>query len=621
MGMTASTATAARQFDLRELRRAYEAVREALLAWQRPEGCWEGELSSSALATATAVSAFAAVSRDGFEGFIGPGVAWLVAHQNADGGWGDTPESPSNISTTMLVEAALDLSGVTGPDVEAARRRAEPYLCSGAGPWPEDRVRALQTVYGGDRTFAAPILANCALAPAPDEARVRWEDVPALPFELGCLPRPAFRWLKLDVVSYALPALIAIGQLRHTKQPSRNPVLRALRTAAVMPTLRRLEAIQPESGGFLEATPLTSFVIMSLAGAGRSDHPVARRGLEFLTRSVRPDGSWPIDTNLSHWLTSLAVAALNAGGATPADGAARTRRWLLACQHRQRHPYTGSAPGGWAWTNLSGGVPDADDTSAALLALKELGGEATDAARQGVQWLLDLQNRDGGWPTFCRGWGRLPFDSSAPDLTAHALRAIAAWQGVAPASKEKRAIERGLDYLRRAQRADGAWVPLWFGNQHAPRHGNPVYGTARVLAAYRDLSLATREEPRRGAGWLVQVQNPDGGWGGAAGVPSSIEETALAVDALAGWADDADSRAACHHGCAHLVAQVREGELSHPAPIGLYFAHLWYAERLYPVIWTVSALGRVLATAQIAGLPAGASGRPSSVASAAWAQP
>ena len=32
-------------------------------------------------------------------------------------------------------------------------------------------------------------------------------------------------------------------------------------------TLRLLTRIQPESGGFLEATPLTSFVVMSLIGA------------------------------------------------------------------------------------------------------------------------------------------------------------------------------------------------------------------------------------------------------------------------------------------------------------------------------------------------------------------
>jgi len=398
--MTAAQSITARRSDApslgrvegSEVRRAHETARAALLSWQRPEGCWHGELSPSALATATAVSAFAAVSRERFAGHIGRGVAWLAAHQNADGGWGDTPESPSNLSTALLVEAAMLLSVDPGAEVAAALRRAEPYLRAHAGASVEARIRSLQKVYGEDLTFAAPILTNCALAPAPPATGVRWEDVPALPFELACLPQPCFQWLKLGVVSYALPALIAVGQVRHAQQPSRNPFLRAIRSATVGPALRRLRTIQPSSGGFLEATPLTSFVVMSLAGAGRSDHPVARRGLEFLLQSVRADGSWPVDTNLSHWLTSLSVAALTTGGEALPFDVARTRRWILDCQHRRRHPYTGSAPGGWAWTDCPGGVPDADDTSAALVALRKLwpsgrpgaDRDATDAARRGA---------------------------------------------------------------------------------------------------------------------------------------------------------------------------------------------------------------------------------------------
>jgi len=43
-------------------------------------------------------------------------------------------------------------------------------------------------------------------------------------------------------------------------------------------------------------------------------------------------------------------------------------------------------------------------TRRALLALWNLAGEEhLDSSRAGVQWLLDLQNKDGGIPTFCRG--------------------------------------------------------------------------------------------------------------------------------------------------------------------------------------------------------------------------
>ncbi|MGL5095458.1 MAG: prenyltransferase/squalene oxidase repeat-containing protein, partial [Planctomycetia bacterium] len=374
-------------------------------------------------------------------------------------------------------------------------------------------------------------LCCCALA-----GLVDWREVPALPFELACLPSAWYRRVNLPVVSYALPALIAIGYVRHRKRPSANPVVRGLRSAAVGRALRKLTEVQPASGGFLEATPLTSFVTMSLAGAGRKDHPVVTAGVGFLAASVRPDGSWPIDTHLATWLTTLAVRALGADE-IPVEP---VRRWLLDQQYTVRHPYTDADPGGWAWTPLSGGVPDADDTPGALLALRLLNPKGRDdrtmtAVRAGVGWLLDLQNRDGGWPTFCRGWGYLPFDRSGADLTAHALRALVAWRDELPTlgGRIDAAVVRGVVYLEQTQRPDGSWLPLWFGCQHAPDDENPTYGTARVLLALVDLRLTSSPQGLMAVDWLTAARNADGGWGGAPETPSTVEETALAVEALA----------------------------------------------------------------------------------------
>src|SRR5262249_7922431 len=268
------------------------------------------------------------------------------------------------------------------------------------------------------------------------------------PFELACFPQSWFRLLRLHVVSYALPALIAIGQCVYHHRRPRNPIARLARRLSVRRSLRVLERIQPPNGGFLEATPLTSFVTLSLAGIGLARHPVARKGTAFIVGSVRPDGSWPIDTNLSTWVTTLAVNALAAAGELPnLDRLAELHDWLLGQQYCEWHPYTGADPGGWAWTPLPGGVPDADDSPGALVALAHLKLTASDkyhittpseggSIRQtlsapvveGMCWLLNLQSRDGGWPTFCRGWGHLPFDRSGSDLTAHALRAVSAWR-------------------------------------------------------------------------------------------------------------------------------------------------------------------------------------------------
>ncbi len=121
--------------------------------------------------------------------------------------------------------------------------------------------------------------------------------------------------------------------------------------------------------------------------------------------------------------TTLAINVLSDGGENFGGLASRSRQWLLDQQYREVHPFTSAAPGGWGWTPLPGAVPDADDTSGALLALHNLGvtAESKQAAVVGLTWLLDLQNGDGGWPTFCRGWGHLPFDRSSADISAHAL--------------------------------------------------------------------------------------------------------------------------------------------------------------------------------------------------------
>ena len=592
--------------DPDQLLEAYRTARDDLLAERTAAGHWIGELSSSALSTATATSAMSVVLREAGGGhpqaerlrqLAARAVDWLAGQQNPDGGWGDTDKSLSNIATTMLVRAAFHLAGTAGRHA-GLLARAQSYVESQGG------VPGLRRRYGKDKTFAVPILTNCALA-----GLVGWGEVAPLPFEMACLPRWLLGAVRLPVVSYAIPALVAIGQARYFHRPPRNPIARLVRRLSINKSLAVLRRMQPASGGYLEAAPLSGFVVMSLASIGRVHHPVVTDGLRFLVDSVRPDGSWPIDTNLATWVTTLATGALAAGSGCHDVASPACLDWLLSCQHRQVHPFTSAAPGGWGWTDSSGAVPDADDTPGALLALAALrnpsppqqAARIDTAARQGVGWLLDLQNRDGGWPTFCRGWGALPFDRSGCDLTAHALRALHAWRGAA-AGWDRRtsparitvAIGRGLEYLAGQQRADGSWVPLWFGNQHHPDEENPVYGTARVLLAYRDLHEDRRAEAGRGQKWLASAQAADGGWTSGATGMSSVEETAVALDALISPAGDVSLQAVISKGLEWLIRAVRGGRHRETAPIGFYFAKLWYYERLYPLIFTVSALGQAV---------------------------
>jgi squalene-hopene/tetraprenyl-beta-curcumene cyclase len=604
--------------DSQKLTSAFETAKDLLLAECRNEPGelpqWEGELSTSALSTATAVMAIQQVCNAGrsaadysleadFASLIRGGLNWLAEHQNEDGGWGDTVKSISNISTTMLTHAVFHATG-TVEEFAAQVEKAKRYIDEKGG------VPAVVARYGKDKTFSVPILTHCALA-----GLVDWKEVTSLPFELACLPAKFYSTIRLPVVSYALPALIAIGQVKHHHRPSWNPIVRFIRNLAVKKSLRVLDRIQPPNGGFLEAAPLTSFVTMSLAGKGLADHVVVKRAVSFLCKSVRLDGSWPIDTNLATWVTTLSINALK--DHVPDELRPGLSKWLLDQQYKEVHPFTNAAPGGWAWTNLPGGVPDADDTPGAMLAGMQLQesptnsrNEHADAVENGSKWLINLQNRDGGFPTFCRGWGTLPFDRSSPDITAHCLRALHAVAIVYEELSQRRvrgfqSVNRGFGFLKRVQRPNGSWVPLWFGNQFAENDENPVYGTSRVLMAYRDLGLLDAPEAQKAAAWLASVQEPakekpstldprpstPRGWGGDAGIEPSVEETALAVEVLLEF----DSyRKNAFDGISWLIDKVVDGSVSVPTPIGFYFARLWYFERLYPLIFAVSALRRAV---------------------------
>ena len=612
------------------------AAVQRLLALRHAEGHWVGELSGSALSTATAVCALELHRRDtesssapefsGIDGLVGNGLAWLREYQNADGGWGDTIDSPSNISTTVLCWAALGVDPAEREQGEAVLTRCERWLTDRVGTLTPARLgRAICEAYGVDRTFSAPILTMCVLAGRFDDAEDAWEHVPSLPFELALIPHRWYHKIGLPVVSYALPALIAIGQARHHHRPTLNPLARLVRHMAREKTLAALLPMQPASGGYLEAAPLTSFVVMSLVSIGQANHPVAKNGIRFLVDSVRPDGCWPIDTNLATWTTTLAVSALTTGQAGGDSLSRKDQRaiaaWLLDQQHTQVHPYTHSPPGGWAWTDLSGGVPDGDDTPGVLLALwrfhrneekVEHRARIFQAAVDAVRWLLDLQNKDGGIPTFCPGWGKLPFDKSSPDLTAHTLRAWTAWRSAMPPTIQPRldgAMDAAIRFLVNTQRGNGTWVPLWFGNQGTTNRENPLYGTARVLLATKcppgDADMTKRWEDSLSMArvWLLSAQNDDGGWGGDVGVTSTIEETALALEAsaesVASFVDGdppvecQDLERAIARGVRWLHRATAGGTRFPTSPIGLYFAKLWYSEKLYPVLFTVAALQRV----------------------------
>ena len=174
---------------------------------------------------------------------------------------------------------------------------------------------------------------------------------------------------------------------------------------------------------------------------------------------------------------------------------------------------------------------------------------------------------------------------------------LRSWQYWTTGRAIDESIRRGMDYLAATQQSDGSWRPRWFASPCSPGEGNAIYGTSQVILAYRDLDQIENRPAKGGLAWLAAAVDPGGGWGGARNEPrgaSTIEETAMAVEAL--WprrtirAGSPRWRAACN-GSSCAVEESRHRE---PAAIGLFPPRLLFAEKVYPLAFTVSALGQAV---------------------------
>lgn len=591
----------------KELENRLHEVGHLLAAELKPEGNWEGRLSSSALAVAVSVAALYFHRREEHSEATDKGLRWLCDHMNADGSYGDTPQSPGNVSTSLLVYAAFNLFRSAKPWTGSFQDKVAAWLSDqGIDVHSAQVSEVILAHYQKDYTFSVPILAMCGLCGVPGESA--FEYIPQLPFELSLMPRRLYRVLNLSVVSYAIPALVAVGIVIFKKKRS-NAAWKLIRHFSIPKALKILKRMLPESGGYLEASPLTAFVVLSLINSGYSNE-VVEKGIGFLRNTQRDDGSWPIDVDLSNWVTSLSVKAYrsNLDYFLPVGAADRIAGYFRQVQNKNIHPFNGTQPGGWGWTSYPGSVPDGDDTPGAILALLRLQEKKDIRAEvyEGCKWLFSLQNKDGGIPTFSKGWGRLPFDQSCSDLTGHCMLAFSSvletYSDEQDFSGRKllvKSFERALMYLRNNISDDGSWLPLWFGNQFAEKHANPVYGTARVVSYLTDVcrhewlpgNLRSQVSLliEKGSRYLISVQNSDGSWGGGKNIEGTIEETSLAVSALA----SAENWQLCIKAL-EWVEQFRATNGFRASPIGLYFASLWYDEKLYPVTAYLEALSRML---------------------------
>jgi squalene-hopene/tetraprenyl-beta-curcumene cyclase len=282
------------------------------------------------------------------------------------------------------------------------------------------------------------------------------------------------------------------------------------------------------------------------------DYVAARDSIDKLL-VMKPDEVYCQPCVSPVWDTALVCHTLLEVGTQPAtDAVAAGLQWLQPLQVLdvvgdwvESRPQ--ARPGGWAFQYANPYYPDVDDTAVVVMAMDRAQGMLGDTRHQtaierGREWVSDLQSKNGGWGAFDADndylyLNNIPFadhgallDPPTEDVTGRCVSMLAQL-GERPDTSQ--ALRRALDYLFRAQRADGSWYGRWGMNY--------IYGTWSVLSCLNVAGIAPdAPQIRKAVDWLVSIQNPDGGWGedgtsykleyyGYEPAPSTASQTAWAL--------------------------------------------------------------------------------------------
>jgi squalene-hopene/tetraprenyl-beta-curcumene cyclase len=341
------------------------------------------------------------------------------------------------------------------------------------------------------------------------------------------------------------------------------------------------------------------------------------------------------------WDTAITIRALAHSGVRPENPAIREGiQWLLAKQIRRSGDWSNrvaAEPGGWCFEYANDFYPDCDDTAMALLALQtqfaaspaacaalpsepaaaDLPGETPEEGRQriaaleetvasinrGLAWLLEMQNRDGGWGAFDRDNDReflchVPFadhnamiDPSTPDLTGRVLEAL----GRLGRRLGDPVVDRAVAYVRQTQNADGSWFGRWGVNY--------IYGTWQSLVGLIAVGVSA-DDPAivAAANWLMVHQQPCGAWGES---PDSYESPELRgqgspTASQTAWALMGLMTAGMHdnpavaRGVRYLLSMQRDdGAWDEPEFTGTGFPRVFYLRyHYYPIYFPLLALSQ-----------------------------
>ncbi|CAL9423572.1 Squalene--hopene cyclase [Streptomyces sp. enrichment culture] len=478
---------------------------QALFAIQRPEGSWPNRRPTAVLGTAGAVVALHLADPERSRDLVERGAQWLVAAQNADGGWGGVPGAASQLVPTVVTASALTL---TAPRTagEPARRAL-------------DLIRSL----GGVESLADPGMVHMATTFLALAGLRSLRGSRRIPLELLLLPRRIWR----PRLSFRAAPFVAMAFIQaHDADPKGvGGLLHRLARPTALRLLRDMERRENDRGGYGGDNWLAAVVCIGLCRTGAPAHMIDAT-VGYLRSNVRPDGSWHIMQGLDLIGGSYVARGLADAGFRDDPRLARARQWLRGCRQDQAFPLYDAPPGGWGWEGPHG-WPNFLDSANVLAALAPAGGEEpAEVLRTGLDWLLSRQDGRGSWGTFVPDT-TLANDGPCPYTTAQCVESLLD----GGLSRGDPRITRALDWLLAAQRPDGTYEGLWYRGLTA--------ATATALVAFARGGVGDRPAARRAREALLAGQLADGSWGpGDTGTPGddpsrgTVEETAWALRGL-----------------------------------------------------------------------------------------
>ncbi|HLP61479.1 MAG TPA: ABC transporter permease [Candidatus Deferrimicrobium sp.] len=479
------------------LEKAISKAGDRLFALQSRDGSWTAPIRINPRETAYFIITARYLEITGLEDDIRQSARWLLAHVNDDHGWGFFDKGgKSDISITAIVVLALKLAGVPGQN--PIMLKARDFLEMHGGIKATDIF--CKTFYGLFNLYKEP-----------------WNDPRAAIFF------PPLEILYLDVddensiynnIAWGREAAIALSIIKEYK--NRDNLF--LKEKLIREAERWIVCHQLEDGCWYTLLG-TCLNMIALDAIDREKHrPRVLHAMSWINNMRDPDG-YQKRFQLSVWDTSFCIRGLLSAGVSPSHlSLLEAGQWLVNAQTMGGGKLWSNVPaGGWSYNRYNILYPDNDDTALALTALcgilfrsfsmeycKSL------AVERGIDWLLYMQNDDGGWGTFCRYKDEKEYtlppdatqDPSVADITGHVLSAL----GARGYKSQHPAIEKAVQYLQRDQNQPGAWYGRW-GLCY-------LYGTSCVLTGLKDVKFDMKEEfVLKAVRWLLNNRNPDGGWG------------------------------------------------------------------------------------------------------------